>query len=333
MYKHVFKPLKKIGISTAIFCMLGVTAVHADYPNRTIKVVVPFSPGGSTDQIGRYVAKHLSEDLGVNAIVENRPGGGGNVGNTHVARAKADGYTLLIGGTDVATGHLLYKELPFDPINDLELVGLVTEFPFLLITPKEGGATTVEELVEYAKNNPDGVSYASAGVGNSLHLAGEIFNKATGLETLVHVPYSGSTEALNAVVSGQVEMMFDTAITAAPQVTGGNANAIGALSKQRLPQFPDVPTMTEAGYPEFEDLLSTWSWKGVFTPTGTPEDVVQTLQVSLNKLKDSAEFKEQMERSLTLVADKQDSEDAQSFMESQREGWARVIEAANIEPM
>ncbi|EWM43704.1 tripartite tricarboxylate transporter receptor family protein [Bordetella holmesii 41130] len=168
-----------------------LSASLAAYPEKPIVIVVPFSPGGSTDQIGRFVAEHLQKQLKTPVVVENKPGANGTVGNGYVARAKPDGYTLLIGGTDIAASPFLYKNLPYDP-KDFIPLGLAAEFPFVMLTSKKKGITTVQQFVDYAKKNPDKVSFSSAGMGNSTHLAGETFKKSAGLDGMLHVPFNGS---------------------------------------------------------------------------------------------------------------------------------------------
>ena len=304
----------------------------AAYPDKPIVIVVPFAPGGSTDQIGRMVAQHLSTDLGVPVVVENKVGANGTVGNGYVARAKPDGYTLLIGGTDIAASQFLYKDLPYDAEQAFTPIGIITEFPFMMLVDKDKPITNVAEFIEYAKSQPKGINFSSAGVGNSTHLAGETFKKAANLEGMVHVPYNGSSPALTAVISGQVDTVFDTAITAAPLVTGGKARALGVVAQQRLPLFPDVPTMSELGYDAF-DQLAPWSWKGLFAPRGTPQEILDKLQRSLAGLLEKPDFRQRIEANASLVVAPQSTARAEQFLADQRKGWGKLISESGVTPM
>ncbi len=318
--------------SVATITAMTVAPVMAQYPDKPITIVVPFSPGGSTDQIGRLIAQRFTQDLGVSVVVENRPGANGTVGNSHVARSKPDGYTLLIGGTDIAASQFLYKNLPYDPEKAFTPIGIVAEFPFLMLVDKNSGIKTVQEFVKFAKTHPDKLSFSSAGMGNSTHLAGETFKHAAKLNTMVHIPYNGSSQALTAVVSGQVNTVFDTAITAAPLVTGGKANVLAVVAKQRLAMFPDVPTMSELGYKEF-DLLSPWSWKGLFAPSNTPQAILGKLQHSLARVLEDPEFQKRMEESASLAVSPQSVASSQKFLADQRKGWSKLIKDANVQAM
>ena len=328
---NFLKKLLLAGLAGGLAAMAAGPA-HAAYPDKPIVIVVPFAPGGSTDQIGRMIAQHFNKVDGKTVVVENKPGANGTVGNSYVARAKPDGYTLLIGGTDIAASQFLYKDLPYDAEKAFTPIGIVSEFPFLMLVDKNRGITTVKEFVDYAKKNPDKISFSSAGTGNSTHLAGETFKRAAKLDTMVHVPYNGSSPALTAVISGQVDTVFDTAITAAPLVTGGKANALGVVAQKRLPLLPDVPTMSELGYKEF-DQLAPWSWKGLFAPSGTPQDVLDKLQRSLATLLEDPEFKKRIEATASLVVPPRTTAQAQQFLVDQRKGWSKLIREANIQAM
>jgi tripartite-type tricarboxylate transporter receptor subunit TctC len=315
---------------TAIISMTAYNHSHAAYPDKPITVVVPFAPGGSTDQIGRFVAEHLQNQLKATVVVENKPGANGTVGNSYVARSQPDGYTLLIGGTDIAASPFLYKNLPFDP-KDFIPLGLVAEFPFVMLTHKKHGITTVDQFVDYAKKHPDTVSFSSAGMGNSTHLAGETFKKAVGLPSMTHIPYNGSSPAITAVAGGQVDTVFDTAITAVPLALSGKTTALAVIAQQRLAQLPDVPTMTELNFKEYSELVP-WSWKGVFAPAGTPPEVVDKLRTTIATMLTDPAFKTRIEKASSLVIPPKTAAELEQFLTNQREGWGRVIKAANVEP-
>jgi len=314
---------RRLGIF-AVGVSLAAVPAHAAYPDGIITIVVPFGPGGSTDQIGRAIAHHFQKDLKTTVVVENKPGANATVGNAYVARAKPDGYTLLIGGTDIVASQFIYKDLPFDPEKDFVPVGIVTEFPFLMLIDKKRGIETVAQYVEYAKKNPNKISFSSAGVGNSTHLAGETFKHAAKLDALVHVPYNSSAQSISSVISGQNDFTFDPAISSIAQVTGGNANALAVVAQQRLSILPDVPTMSELGYKEFDDL-SPWSWKGLFAPAGTPKAVMDILHASLARLLTDPEFKQQTDRSASLLVAPRSTQASQQFLTQQRQGWRNII--------
>lgn len=306
------------------------TTLHAAYPDKPITIVVPFSPGGSTDQIGRFVAEHLQSSLKATVVVENKPGANGTVGNSYVARSQPDGYTLLIGGTDIAASPFLYKNLPFDP-KDFIPLGLVAEFPFVMLTHKKHGITSVEQFIDYAKKNPDTISFSSAGMGNSTHLAGETFKKAAGLPSMTHIPYNGSPQALTAVAGGQVDTVFDTAITAVPLAISGKATPLAVIAQQRIAQLPDVPTMAELNYKDYSEL-APWSWKGVFAPAGTPPAVVDELRATIAKMLSDPTFKTRIENTSSLPVPPMSPSELEQFLTDQRAGWERVITAANVQP-
>ncbi|MFG1357974.1 Bug family tripartite tricarboxylate transporter substrate binding protein [Xanthobacter pseudotagetidis] len=303
---------------------VGAGPVRADYPDRTISIVVPFSAGGSTDQIGRMIADHFQKEFKVPVVVENKPGANAAIGNTYVARSKPDGYTLLIGGTDIVANQFLYKDLPFDPEKDFTPIGIVAEFPFLMLIDKKRGIETVAQYVEYAKKNPDKLNFSSAGTGNSTHLAGETFKHAADLKTAVHIPYNGSSQSVLAVISGQVDFTFDPAISSIGMVTGSKANALAVVSERRLPSLPNVPTMSELGYKQF-DQLAPWSWKGLFAPSGTPKPVLDKLQASLARLLLDPVFQEKIERTASLVVPPRSTDATEEFLRNQRKGWKEII--------
>ena len=308
----------------------GAGAAPASFPGGLITIVVPFGAGGSTDQIGRLIANHFQNDFKVPVVVENKPGANGTIGNAFVARSKPDGYTLLIGGTDIAASQFLYKNLPYDPEKAFTPIGIVSEFPFLMLIDKKKGIGSVAQYVDYARKNQDKISFSSAGIGNSTHLAGETFKKAAKLDTLVHVPFNSSAQALTAVVSGQVDFAFDPAISSIALVTAGKANALAVVANQRLAALPNVPTMSELGYKEF-DQLSPWSWKGLFAPAGTPPEVQDKLQKSLARLLQDADFKKQIEQTASLVVPPRSTKESQDFLTRQRKGWGALIREVNVE--
>ena len=251
-------------------------AVHAQsYPERPIKLVVPWPPGGATDALGRLLAQRLTERLGQTVIVDNKAGAGGNIGTAAFVREKADGYTLLMAtsSTNAANPHL-YSRLGFDAAKDFAPVAFVAEIPNILEVPKQSPFKSVADLVAAAKAEPGKLNYGSGGVGSSQHLAGAMFKHLTGADVL-HIPYKGSGPAVSDLLAGQVDMMLDTGSLA--QVQAGALRALAVASRQRLPALPEVPTFEEAGVKGFY----TDSWYGLVAPAGTPRAALERLNGAL----------------------------------------------------
>jgi putative tricarboxylic transport membrane protein len=263
-----------------LFAALTVTAASAEnYPTRAITIIVPQAAGGGTDIISRIVGQQLSEQLGVPVVIENRPGGASVVGTQAVARAAPDGYTLLTGYTaPMAVNPSLFKDLPYDPIHDFTPVGMLAEFPLVLIVSNHFAAHSVKELIALAKEKPGQINFASAGIGTGQHLSGEMFKLMTGTE-LTHVPYRGSAPAYPDVISGRTPMIFDSVGSAFGQIKAGTVRPLAVTSKERSSLLPDVPTMEEAGVPGFENSV----WFGLWAPKDTPQPLVKRLFAEVEK--------------------------------------------------
>lgn len=253
----------------------GASALHAqqDYPNRIIKLVVPYPPGGPTDAIGRLLAQKAGELLKQDVIVDNKPGAGGNVGTHLVARSAPDGYTLVMGTNGPLAGNLaLVKDMPYDPLKDLAPVTLAFHAPSLLAVHPSVPASTVQELISLLKAKPKQYSFASAGLGTSAHFAGELF-KSTANVQLVHVPYKGDGPSLMAVLGGQPQIFFGSVATALPHIEAGKLRVLAVTSAKRVPLIPDAPTLDESGLPGFD----LGGWYAIMAPAGTPAPVVDKL--------------------------------------------------------
>ncbi len=262
----------------------------ANWPEKSIAYVVPFTPGGSTDVVGRTLAQKLSERLGKAVVVENRPGAAGGVGASHVAKAKPDGYTLF-GGTisTHAINASLYKNLPYDPVKDFEPVALIAFLPNVLIINPDLGVNSVAELVALLKKDPGKRSFASSGAGTSTHLAGEMFADMIGVP-LSHIPYKGTPPAMVDVASGQVPFMFDQMTAAKPMVESGKLKLLAVTTAQRMTLAPQLPTMAEAGVPGF----AMSSWQAVYAPKGTPKPIIQRLNAEIVKILQMSDVKEKL---------------------------------------
>jgi tripartite-type tricarboxylate transporter receptor subunit TctC len=260
------------GISLgALLCAAAAqVAAQAPFPNRAIRIVVPFPPGGGADMTARTVAQRISQNIGQSVVVENRAGAGGNIGTEAVARAAPDGYTVL----QTTNGHAIQPHLlkqSWDPVKDFAPVSLVNTFPLIIAVHPSVPAASLRELIAYAKANPGKLSYGSSGTGGPLHLGAEIFKSAAGVDIL-HIPYKGNAPMTLAVVSGEVSMVFDSLTGPLPNVRAGKLRALGITSARRAGVLPDVPTVSESGVPVVYE-----SWNGVLAPAGTPPEIIAQL--------------------------------------------------------
>lgn len=271
--------------AAAVAFLPGVGRAQA-WPSRPISLVVPFAPGGGTDTFARPFAAKLSQQLGQQVVVDNRPGAGGTVGAAMVAKAKPDGYTVLLGSVHHSVAVSAYKKLSYELEKDLAPVTSVASVPDVLVIYPEIPAKTLQEFIAYCKANAGKVNYGSAGLGTTRHLAGEIFNTKTGTG-MTHVPYKGTGPATAALISGEVAAVFEGLGSAAPYIRSGKARALAVFSAERSPAFPDIPTAAEAGLPGFESL----SWYGLWVPAGTDPGIIARLQVDVAKSFDSADLK------------------------------------------
>jgi tripartite-type tricarboxylate transporter receptor subunit TctC len=255
---------------------LGLPA-HAAYPDKPIRWVVPFPPGGAMDGIARALAEPLARRLGQPVVVENKPGAGGNLGVDQVAKAPADGHTMLITSIGMVTNRHLYARLTYDPMKDFAPVSQLAVVPnMLVVNPARVKARNLRELIAEAKAQPGKLTYASAGNGTSIHLAGELFTAMTGTD-IVHVPYRGSGPAVTDLLGGQVDMMFDSVASARPYVQAGRLVALAVTTARRSSAMPEVPTVAEAGVAGYALV----PWFGVFMPAGTPREVVRAMNAAL----------------------------------------------------
>ncbi len=302
------------------FAALG--SAHAAYPDHTIRVVVPFPAGGGTDIVGRAVLNRMAQDLGQAIIVENRAGAGTQIGTQAVADADADGYTLLYTSTAYSVNPSLVDTAQYDPIDSFQPVGLATFHPFVLLTHPDTGIESVGELIEQAKANPGELSYASVGVGSSQHLGMELFKRMSGVDIL-HVPYGGSSPAMQDLLGGQVDMMFNGISPTIGHIRSGRLNVLATDSTQRVPLLPDVPTVDESGLEGF--AITTWS--GLLAPAGVPDEVTQALGEAMHKaLTDPDLIKELQGRGL-IVADL-DAAEFGDFLKTDVAEWKRLIDEA-----
>ncbi|MDX3907600.1 MAG: tripartite tricarboxylate transporter substrate binding protein [Pigmentiphaga sp.] len=302
-------------------------AVHAqDYPSKMIRIVVPFPPGGSTDLLARQLAEKLAQSLGQTVIVENRPGAGGTVGSAYVARAAADGYTLLMGVTGShGVSYSLYSKPPYDPVKDFAPVSMVVNSPLILVRTPDVPAKTVQEFVAYAKAHPGKLTYGSPGNGTSMHLTGEMFSQATGV-SLLHVPYKGSAGVLNDLLGGQLQSAFADLLVVQQFIKSGKLQPVAVTSSKRHPMFPDVPTIAESGVPNFEAL----SWQGLFAPAGTPPEVVNKLNGAVVKVLERQDMKDFFASQGFIVAPTSPEQFGQ-FVAAEVKKWGAIVKTAGVQ--
>jgi tripartite-type tricarboxylate transporter receptor subunit TctC len=295
------------------------------YPQRPITLVVPTAPGGSTDFTARLVAEPLSRALGQPVVVDNKPGASGNIGNQLVARARPDGYTLLVSysGYHVGNPHL-FKQAGWDPIKDFAPVAMMTRAPQVIALSPKVPANTLPELIAYAKANPGKLNYASSGNGSIQHIAGELFKQLTGT-FITHIPYRGSGPAVQDLLGGQVDIFVTTPAGVVSQIQAGKLKGVAVTSKQRLSSLPTIPTAAESGLKGYE----LDSWFALYAPAGTPADVVQTLNTEINRILLSAEAKKKAEDSGTSV-EQMTPQQLGEFTKKELDHWGRVIHGAKI---
>ena len=321
--------LISVALSAIAFAAIPAAA-QTSWPTKPVKIVVPFAPGGTTDILARAVAPELSKALGQPFIVENRAGAGGNIGADLVAKSAPDGYTILMGtvGTH-GINKSLYSRLAYDPQKDFAPITLVAGVPNVMVmnteTAKTLGINSVPDFIRYAKANPGRLNMASSGNGTSIHLAGELFKSMTGIY-MAHIPYTGSGPAMMAMVSGNVDVMFDNLPSAMPQIKGGKLKAFAVTSAQRSAALPDLPTIAEAGGPTLKGFDAS-SWFGLLAPAGTPPDIVKRVQEEVAKALGTPAIKEKM-LAQGAIPSGNTPQQFTDFINAEHEKWAKVVKAS-----
>lgn len=295
---------------------------------KAITYIVPFPAGGTTDVLGRLISQKLGAALGTSVIIDNKGGAGGSVGSEVASRAAPDGYTLL-GGTisSHAINVSLYPRIGYDPRKSFSPVTLIGTNPVVLVVNQASPYKTLKDVLAASKTKPGGISSASAGTGTSQHLALELLAYKSGVK-FTHVPYKGSGPAIQDVIGGQVEMMFDTTVVAGPHIQSGKLRAIAVTSAKRLPSMPDVPTIAESGVPGLQDF-EVLSWQAIFVPAGTPAPIIDRLHTEIRKILAQPEMQEKL-KSFGMQPSDMTTTQIAAFQKSEVEKWAQVIKAANI---
>jgi tripartite-type tricarboxylate transporter receptor subunit TctC len=316
-------------LGTAILAgAFTATAARAEapYPNKPVRIVVPYAPGGPNDIVARLLAEKLTQLNGQTFLVENRPGGGSNIGAEAVAKAAPDGYTLLIAATSHSINMTLFpkENLKYDLLRDFAPVSLLMTGPLVLVVNPSLPAKNLKEFVALAKSKPGKLTYGSSGNGASTHLAGEMLNQSAGLQT-IHVPYKGSGPALTDLMGGQIDFMVDTMISSMPFITSNKVRALAVTGKARSPVLPGVPTVAEQGYPGFEAV----AWIGMLAPAKTPPEVVAKLNAEIKKILESPDVKGRL-ATQGFTAESQRPEVFGAYMKNEVQKWGAIVKSANV---
>ncbi len=315
--------LLKAGLAACALA-LSATAGAQAFPDKPIHMIVPFTPAGSTSILARLLAQYLSPLYNQPVIVENKPGAGAHLGAEFVAKAPPDGYTLLLGTIGIHAAHALYAKLPYDPTKDLQPILVAVDLPLALVVNPAFPAKTVQDFVAMAKAKPGEINFGSAGSGSSTHMTGELFQLVAGVK-LTHIPYKGSMPAVQDVMGGQTQAMFEQLPTILPQITSGRLRPLGVTGKNRAPALPNVPTIAESGVPGYEST----AWFTVATSAKVPGPVVQKLNAGLNTVLSNPEVQAKL-KDLGMSAVGGGTDYAAKYFASETEKWTRVIKAGNL---
>jgi len=322
MFRRLISTLIVVGTAT-----LAATAADAqDFPTRAITIIVAQPPGGGTDIISRIVAQQLSVQLGKPVVVENKPGAGTIVGTEAAAKSPPDGYTLLAGLTaNMAVNPSLFRKLSYDPIRDFTPVGMMAEFPFVLVVSKNFPAKSVKELLAMAKAKPGEINFASAGNGTGQHLSAELFKLMAGVD-MTHVPYRGASPAYSDVISGRTPVFFDNLASGLGQIKGGAVRALGVTGTKRSPLLPDVPTIAEAGVPGYQNYV----WFGLWAPKNTPKPIIDKLYAEIRKAVATPSVKARIMQDAGVPMDTPLNE-IEPLETAEIAKWADVVKRAHIQ--
>ncbi|HEY0438669.1 MAG TPA: tripartite tricarboxylate transporter substrate binding protein [Xanthobacteraceae bacterium] len=311
------------GLSATLVPALLRGASAQEWPTRFVRLIVPFPPGGGTDAVARIVTTKLSELWGQQVVIENRGGAGSNIGNEAAARAEGDGYTMLFGTLPLAVNRFIYASLPYDPIADLAPVSMLCRYPNLMAVPNSSHVKSVQEFIAHAKMNP-GLTFGSSGIGTSPHLCGELFKRMAGL-TMTHVPYRGAGPALNDLIPGRIDMMFNTMGAMLPQVRSGQIRGLAVTTAERFFTAPELPTIAESGVPGFD----VTGWYALFVPARTPVEIVRRMNAdAVEALRDPVVKKRLEDLGVQVVSSTRDALTVQ--LQAEMNKWEPIVKAAGI---
>lgn len=315
------------GIALSLFLAAGLAvSAHADYPDHALKLVVPYTPGGSADLVARALAAELAKEIGQAVVVDNKPGGNTMLAANAVARAPADGYTLLLASSaSMVLNPLLYKKMSYVPQKDYRVLAVVTEAPLVVVTNDKASSRTLREFQAYAKANAGSLNYGSVGLGNPLQLATEMLKSELQID-LVHVPYNGSAPALAGLLGNDTQLMVDVVSTSLPHIRAGKLHALAVTGSKRVKSLPEVPTVAEVGFPGFHAA----TWFGIAVPATTPATASATLQAAIHKVMQSAPFRSLVEAQSLLIQSPRTEAELSQYVERDRNSWGGVIRERGI---
>ena len=312
--------------ATVLMATASVAAAQAqDYPNKPVRIVVPYPPGGTTDIITRVLAKGMSETWKQPVLVENRGGASGMIGTEVVAKSPGDGYTLLSTGSGPHVVNVsLFPKIPYDPIKDFEPIGMVISIPLLMVAPANAPYSTVTEFVAWAKQNKAKANYCSIGAGSPSHLAAELFKAMAGIE-LTHIPHKGSGPAIVDTIGGTCPVLFDSAVSSGPQARAGKLKVLAIGTSERVPSWPNVPTVAESGVPGF----NAYTWGAMLAPAGTPKAIVDKVNAEMMRILATPEVREML-AAQGATPGRGSPQDLARFANEEIAKWAKVIKDGNI---
>jgi tripartite-type tricarboxylate transporter receptor subunit TctC len=316
-----------VGLLTAgALALSSMAASAADYPTRTVKIIVPFAAGGPADIYARFIAQKLGESMGQSFIIDNRPGAGSIIGTDAVAKSPADGYTLLLVSNTQTVNESLFDKKPYQLMRDFAPVAPINYSDLVLVLKPSIPANNLSELIKLAKSKPDAFSYASSGPGTPYHMAGELFKSMAGV-SILHVPYKGSTGARTDLLGGQVDMMFDAVTTMSDFIRTGKVKAIGTTGKTRSSVLPNVPTIAEAGLPDYEAVI----WLGVLAPKNTPPAIVNQLNAAITQIANEPKMRDLWKTQGAMSMSMTPAEFTK-FMNEDIEKWAHIVKISGAKP-
>ena len=319
------KTLCSLALAAAALAGAGPAAAQA-YPSRPIRFLVPFGPGGGNDLLARMTAPKLAESMGQPVVVENKPGGSGVIATQFTQRAAPDGYTIVIGGTPLTVNQTLQKDIPYDVLKDFTPISVLVLQPNVLIVHPSMPVHSVQDIIAMAKAQPGKLNYGTGSTGSAPHLAGELLKVMAGVD-IVQIPYNGAAQAMNAVVGGQISMVFDQPATSLPQIQAGKVRPIAVTGSTRSPQLPNVPTIAESGLPGYE----VNSWFGVLGPPNLPKAIADRLSAEFAKAVNSPDVRERLQQQGFVVVGGT-SEEMAAFLRRDVANFKRIIEAAKLKP-
>lgn len=307
-------------------CAAAASPAVAAFPDRPLKLVVPYTPGGAADQLSRVLAERLSRELAQPVVVENKPGANTMIAATQVARSQPDGYTLfLASNASMVLNPMLYQKIAYDAARDFSVLSVVAELPLVVVANNEVPAATLAQFVSVAKARPGKLNYASVGIGNPLQLATELLKSRTGMD-VAHIPYNGSAPALSSLMANDTQLMVDVISTSLPLVKEGKIKALAVTTAERLPVLPDVPTVAESGFPGFRAA----TWFGVAVPAATPAAEANALRDAVAKVMRQPDFRERFQALGLVIQAPRDQAETERYVSEDRERWGEVIRANHI---